>query len=70
MVCQGYHYLPDLDSQCVTTFNTAQVQALPVTFGDIQKATRRDTILSKVYHYIQEGWPTKVPEELPTLQTP
>ena len=56
--------LPDLDSQCVTTFNIAQVQALPVTFGDIQKNTRRDTILGKVYHYLQEGWPTKVPEEL------
>ena len=56
--------LPDLDSQCVTTFNIAQVQALPVTFGDIQKATRRDTILGKVYRYVQEGWPTKVPEEL------
>ena len=24
--------LPDLDSQCITTFNNAQVQALPVTF--------------------------------------
>jgi len=46
--------LPDLDSQCLTTFNIAQVQALPVTFGDIQKATRRDAILSKVYRYIQE----------------
>ena len=56
--------LPDLDSQCVTTFNFAQVQSLPVTFGDIQKATRRDTILGKVYRYVQEGWPSKVPEEL------
>jgi len=37
--------LPDLDVQCVTTFNIAQVQALPVTFGDIQKATRLDTML-------------------------
>ena len=44
--------LPDLDSRCVTTFNIARVQALPVTFGDIQKATRRDTILGKVYHYV------------------
>jgi len=40
------------------------VQALSVTFGDIQKATRRDTILGKVYRYVQEGWPDKVAEEL------
>jgi len=40
------------------------VQALPVTFGDTQKATRRDTILGKVYYYVQEGWPNKVAEEL------
>jgi len=56
--------LPDLDSQCVTTINIAQVQALLLTLGDIQRATRRDTVLIKVYHYMQEGWPTKVPEEL------
>ena len=31
--------LPNLDAQCATTFNIAQVQALPVTFGEIQKAT-------------------------------
>ena len=42
----------------------AHVQAFPVTFGGIQKATRRDTILGKVYHYVREGWPTRVPEEL------
>jgi len=52
--------LPDLNAQYVTTFNIAQVQALPVTFGDIQKVTKRDTILGKVNHYIQEGWPNKV----------
>ena len=55
---------PDLDSQCVTTFNLAQVQALPVTVGDIQKATRRDIVLGKVYCYILKGWPSKIPEEL------
>jgi len=52
--------LPDLHAQCVATFNNAEVQALPVTFGNIQKATRLDTILGKVYHYVQEGWHNKV----------
>ena len=47
--------LPDLDSQCVTTFNLAQVQALHVTVGDIQKATRHDIVLGKVYCYMLEG---------------
>ena len=36
----------------------------PVTVGDIQKATRRGTILSKVYHCIEEGWRNKVLKEL------
>ena len=36
----------------------------PVTVGDIQKATRRDTVLGKVYRCIQEGWRDKVLEEL------
>jgi len=48
-----------LPAQCVTTFNIVQVQSLPVTFGDIQKATRLDTVLGKVYHYVQEGWHNK-----------
>ena len=43
--------LPDLYDQC-ETFNIAQVQVFPVTFGGIQKATICDTILSKVYHYV------------------
>ena len=56
--------LPDLDSQCVTTFNLAQMQAFPVTVGDIQKATAHDIVLGKVYRYIQEKWPSKISEEL------
>ena len=63
--------LPDLDAQCVTTFNIAQVQALPITFGDIQKAARCDTILGKVYRYVQEGWPMyQGTRGTSTLQTP
>lgn len=55
---------PGEDSIGVSTFNIGQVQALPVTARDIQKATRRDTVLSKVYTCVQEGWPCQVAEEL------
>ena len=40
------------------------MQALPVSFRDIQKATRCDRLLGKVLTYTQTGWPNQVPEEL------
>ena len=55
---------PIMDTQGATMFNIGQVQALPVTFQHIQKATRRDVILSKVFRYVIEGWPNHVPDEL------
>ena len=55
---------PTTDTQGAATFNIGQVQALPVTFQHIQKATRRDKILGKVYRYVIEGWPSHVPDEL------
>ena len=45
------------DKEGVTIFNIAQVQALPATFKDVQKATSQDKILSKVLSYAQCGWP-------------
>ncbi|XP_062708139.1 uncharacterized protein K02A2.6-like [Aedes albopictus] len=33
------------------------VDALPLHFRAIQQATRSDPVLSKVYRYIQQGWP-------------
>ena len=45
---------PTTDTQGAATFNIGQVQALPVTFQHIQKATRRDKILGKVYRYVIE----------------
>ena len=53
-----------MDTQGATMFNMGQVQAIPVTFQHIQKATRRDMILSKVFHYVIEGWQNHVPGEL------
>ena len=55
---------PSSDTRGASTFNIGQVQALPVTVQDIQKATRRDALLSKVYRYVQGGWPSHVVDEL------
>ena len=53
----------------VSIFNVGQVQALPVTSRDVQKATRRDKTLSKVFTYVQNGWPEQVPDELKPYKT-
>ena len=47
-----------------SVFNVAQIQALPVTFDALVRATRTDPILGKVHHYTQSGWPERVPEAL------
>ena len=56
------------DSHTVAAFNIGQVQALPVTCQDIQQATRRDTTLSKVYQYVQQGWLKKVDEHIQSFK--
>ena len=56
--------LPSVDTTAASTFNIGQVQALPVTSEDIERATRCDPVLSKVYRYIGRGWPSQVNEEL------
>ena len=55
--------------QGVSTFNIGQVQALPLTFQDIKKATRRDKVLSKITVFVQEGWPNHIDEELKPYNT-
>ena len=44
-------------------FNVSQVQSLPVTFQQVQQATKRDPVLSKLLRYVREGWPTQIPDE-------
>ena len=44
-------------------FNVAQVDSLPVTAEQLGQATRKDPVL-KVLHFIQSGWPQKVPKHL------
>ncbi|XP_064394484.1 uncharacterized protein K02A2.6-like [Halichondria panicea] len=59
--------LPVLDSdnggEAVSLFNVSQVQSLPVTFQQVQQATKRDPVLSKLLRYVREGWPTQIPDE-------
>jgi len=45
-------------------FNMAQIQSLPVTAIDVQKATRSDRILSKVFQYVRNGWPREIDKDL------
>ena len=55
-------------SRGISILNIGQVQALPVTFWDVQKAARQDKTLSKVLTYVQNGWPKQVPDELKPYQ--
>ena len=45
-------------------FNVCQMQALPVSFREIQQATRQDKLLGKVLSYTKTGWPSQVKGEL------
>ena len=60
-----------LKSQCpntgqdeATVFSLCQAEYLPVTALEVQKASRNDPILSKVFCYTKIGWPKQVEEEL------
>jgi len=46
----------------VEAFLVGQIQALPVTAEQVQTATRRDPVLSKVFCYVEAGWPERTEE--------
>ena len=50
-------------------FNVGQIHALPVTFRDVRKVTRRDPTLSKVLTYVHHGWPDQVEDALRPFKT-
>ncbi|KAL5463984.1 hypothetical protein EMCRGX_G032937, partial [Ephydatia muelleri] len=50
-------------------FNISQVHSLPVTAMQLQRATRRDPILSKVFLLMQQGWPGVVSDDLKPYQS-
>lgn len=41
----------------VYLFQVAQMSVLPVTAAEIRRATARDPVLSRIYHYTQSSWP-------------
>ena len=45
-------------------FNVAQISALPVTSKEVELATKKDSVLSKVYRYTRSGWPARVSADL------
>ena len=48
-----------ISSNDPTLFNITQIESLPLTAQQIEKATRIDKILSKVLHYTKSGWPSQ-----------
>ena len=52
-------------------FEISQIEALPVMASVVQKATRKEPILSQVFQYTRSGWPTSqlLPDALKPLST-
>ena len=48
----------------VTIFNICQIEALPLMFQDVKRATRRDRTLSQVLSFVKTGWPQQVPDDV------
>ena len=45
-------------------FNIRQIEALPITSGQLKQATRQDAILSKVLMYTKQGWLAQITDSL------
>ena len=45
----------------VSVFNVSQINTMSVSVVELCKATCSDPILSKVYYYLQQGWPKQCP---------
>ena len=55
------------DGEClseVSLYNVSQINTVSVSVVDLCKATRSDPLLSKVYYYLQRGWPKTCPDAL------
>ncbi|KAL5475243.1 hypothetical protein EMCRGX_G027319 [Ephydatia muelleri] len=52
------------DPEDVDFFMLKQIEYLPVTASHLQQATSSDPRLSKVFMYVQQGWPATIPDEL------
>lgn len=49
--------------------NFRQMEILPATSQEVQRATQRDQLLSKVMSYTLKGWPTEVSNQLQLYRT-
>ena len=58
------HNKDNKDDVETTLFNIAQIECLPVTAEQVQRAAARDAILSRVLQFTKNGWPTAVDESL------
>ena len=52
-----------------SAFNIRQIRFLPLTFKTVQRATRSDQSLNKVYFYTTKGWPNAIPDALKPFHT-
>ena len=48
----------------VSLYNVSQINTVSVSVVDLCKATQSDPLLSKVYYYLQRGWPKTCPDSL------
>ena len=53
-----------LSLEITSVFNIAQIEALPITSTEIGSATKKDSILSKVYRSTKNAWPENVIDSL------
>ena len=53
-----------LTTEVASVFHIGLIQTLPVTFQQVQSATRCDPTLSKIATYAQSGWPGHVSDDL------
>lgn len=55
---------PEGNSSEPTIFNLSQMESLPVTATQLERATRNDLTLSRVLRFTKGGWPRQVEESL------
>ena len=51
---------PQSEPNEVSLFNFGQIHNLPISSTQVQRATRDDPFLSKVYSFVRDGWPGHV----------
>ena len=59
--CSQTEDLPESDS--IETYNLSQIDNLPVSASDVERETRRDPTLSKVFDFTLNGWTDKPQDE-------